>query len=213
MTSPASPVRVLRAAHEPTRIGRAARALTTGAVAVLTIGVTLAASASGASASGVVAPGNFHGMGFDACAAPSSTTMDKWMKAKENPYRAVGVYISGIMRACDQPNLTASWVSHQAKMGWHIMPLTVGRQAACSGFSKRVSDSPSNNYGKARKQGRNAARGAVQAAQALGIAQKSTLFFDMESWHTGYTHCDASTLWFLSAWTTQLHRYGYAGGV
>ncbi len=164
-------------------------------------------------AGGVLAPGNFTGMGFDACAAPSAATMDKWMKAKENPYRAVGVYISGGLRACSQPNLTASWISHVTGTGWHVLPLTVGPQASCTGFSKRISDNPANMYAAARAQGRTEATTAVSTAGALGIAPRSTLFYDMESWHTGYDRCDASTLWFLAAWTTELHRLGYASGI
>ena len=175
--------------------------------------IALGLQPSSSATTGVLTPGTFTGMGFDACAAPSATTMDKWMKAKENPYRAVGVYISGGMRACSQPNLTASWISHVTSTGWHVLPLTVGPQASCTGFSKRVSDKPADTYAAARAQGRAEAATAVATAASLGIAARSTLYYDMESWHTGYDDCDASTLWFLSAWTSELHRRGYTSGV
>src|SRR5215213_5334971 len=41
----------------------------------------------------------FTGLGFDACSTPSSRSMSAW---KSSPYRAVGVYIGGVNRACSQ---------------------------------------------------------------------------------------------------------------
>ncbi len=63
----------------------------------------------------VPVPGTYRGKGFDACTAPSSSTMQAWLSS---PYRAVGVYIGGIMRACSQPNLTSAWVSEQVSEGF-----------------------------------------------------------------------------------------------
>ncbi|MGH3413141.1 MAG: glycoside hydrolase domain-containing protein [Marmoricola sp.] len=180
------------------------------AMVVATIGWSTSSSEAAGSHN---SPGNFTGMGFDKCAAPSAHDMDRWRNAKENPYRAIGIYISGNMRGCSQQYLTRSWVSHVIATGWHLMPLTVGPQASCSGFSQRISSNSHNTYGRARYQGRVQANSAVRVARSLGISPGSTLFYDMESWHTGYSHCDASTLWFLSAWSNQLHRDGYAGGV
>lgn len=157
-------------------------------------------------------PGTFKGWAFDACAAPSAKTMDAWLKDKTNPYRGVGVYISGSLRACSQPNLTADWVSHVQQTGWHVLPLTVGPQANCTGFSRVIDANPANNFVAARKQGAAQADDAVAHARALGIVPGSTLFYDLENWHTGYNNCDASALWFMSAWTNRLHTYGYAGG-
>ena len=50
-------------------------------------------------------PDAFTGLGFDACAAPSSRTMTAWAAS---PYRAIGVYIGGSNRGCSQPNLTST---------------------------------------------------------------------------------------------------------
>ncbi|MGB7685894.1 MAG: glycoside hydrolase domain-containing protein, partial [Solirubrobacterales bacterium] len=71
----------------------------------------------------------FTGLGFDACTAPSSRTMSAWALS---PYRAVGVYIGGLNRACSQPNLTSSWVTAQTAAGWHLIPTYVGLQAPTS---------------------------------------------------------------------------------
>jgi Domain of unknown function (DUF1906) len=69
-------------------------------------------------AAAAVAPGTYTGRGFDACTAPSSAAMQAWLAS---PYRAVGVYIGGVNRACTQPNLTAAWVSAQQAAGWHLI--------------------------------------------------------------------------------------------
>src|ERR1700744_976676 len=54
----------------------------------------------------------FSGLGFDACSAPSESTLAAWGTA--SPYGAVGVYIGGVNRACSQTNLTATWVSDES---------------------------------------------------------------------------------------------------
>src|SRR5580658_2643337 len=56
------------------------------------------------------------GLGFDVCAAPSAAFMRAWRRS--SPYRAVGIYIGGSDRACDQRNLTAGWVRREAAAGW-----------------------------------------------------------------------------------------------
>lgn len=182
-------------------------------LAALTFGAWPLALSFAAPAPAPTSPGTFTGWAFDACAAPSAKTMDAWLKDKTNPYRGIGIYISGSLRACSQPNLTSAWVSHVQAKGWHLLPLTVGPQASCTGFSKVIKSKPANTYAAARKQAAAQADEAVASAQNLGIVPGSTLFYDMENWHTGYNDCDASTLWFISAWSNRLHAYGYAGGV
>ncbi len=65
-----------------------------------------APSAASSAASGGASGGRLHGPGFDACATPSARAMSAWFAS---PYRALGVYIGGVNRACSQPNLTPSW--------------------------------------------------------------------------------------------------------
>ncbi len=62
-----------------------------------------ASAGVGIPASGTAGAEDFTGLGFDACAAPSSRAMAAWATS---PYRAIGVYIGGANRACSQPNLT-----------------------------------------------------------------------------------------------------------
>jgi Domain of unknown function (DUF1906) len=153
----------------------------------------------------VSSPEAFTGLGFDACAAPSSRTMAAWAAS---PYRGIGVYIGGSNRGCSQPNLTAKWVEEQVAAGWHLIPTYVGLQAptsACSSCAKLSSS-------KAAQQGVEAASDAVQEAIAIGMGPGSPIYFDMEA-YTRTTSASAATLTFLSSWTSQLHTLGYVSGV
>ena len=147
----------------------------------------------------------FTGLGFDACAAPSSRAMDAW---EDSPYRAIGVYIGGLNRGCSQPNLTASWVSAQTAAGWHLIPTYVGLQAPTSACSSCAKLSAS----RASAQGAEAAADAVVQAGAMAMGSDSPIYFDMES-YSRTSSATAATLAFLEAWTEQLHSLGYVSGV
>jgi hypothetical protein len=151
----------------------------------------------------IVATGNFAGSGFDACTAPSQATMDAWRPT----YQGVGIYISGGLRACGQPNLTADWVAANAAKGWQFQLIDVGLQAPCTTFSQRMSSVAST----ALTQGRNAAINAVAAAQVLGFAQRSAIYSDIEN-YTSTAACKAAVLSYLSGWTQELNSRGYVGG-
>jgi len=147
----------------------------------------------------------FTGLGFDACSAPSSRSMAAW---EDSPYRAIGVYIGGINRACSQPNLTADWVAAQTEAGWHLIPTYVGLQAptsACSSCAKLTSS-------QATAQGAAAAVDAVEEAAAVAMGPGSPIYFDMES-YSQTSSASAATLAFLEAWTVKLHSLGYISGV
>jgi peptidoglycan hydrolase-like protein with peptidoglycan-binding domain len=168
----------------------------------------------------VVTPGNITGYGFDQCRTPEQWKMDRWLQS--SPFWAVGVYMSGDSRACrDQPNLTPQWVSTQLANGWRILPITLGPQASCQPRFPRYGDDPTiiskpgkdNRYGKARKQGSAEAAKSVTAAQALGIAAGSTLWYDLEGFELKNTRCRESALAFLSGWSWQIRKLGYVSGV
>lgn len=194
------------ARHRPRR-----RTLALAALSAMVAVASLPAAWSFASAS--PSPGSFIGYGFDACQAPDSNTMDAWMNDPSNPYRAIGIYISGGLRGCSQPNLSSAWVNHNQAAGWHLLPIDVGPQASCNGFRQSVDPTPTNNYANAQAQGRAEADTAAATARSLALAPASTIFYDMEGWAVGNADCDASALWFMSAWTNELHKQGYAGGV
>lgn len=163
-----------------------------------------AASAVAAPTSGPVSsPEAFTGLGFDACAAPSSRTMAAWAAS---PYRGIGVYIGGANRACSQPNLTAKWVEEQVAAGWHLIPTYVGLQAPHSACCAAI------NPSRAAQQGVEAAGDAVEEAAEIGMGPGSPIYFDMEA-YTRTTSTSSAVLTFLSSWTNQLHTLGYVSGV
>src|SRR5437764_12079031 len=61
----------------------------------------------------------YGGLGFDACSAPALTSLQAW---QASPYRAVGIYLGGINRACPDGNLSAAWTSAAVAGGWHPLP-------------------------------------------------------------------------------------------
>ena len=153
----------------------------------------------------VVAPGTFKDKAFDACAAPSQSAMNAW---RSSPYKAVGIYISGSVRACSQPNLTPGWVSSNAANGWQFILIDVGRQNPCSTYSSKFSTDPAT----ARQQGRDAAVGSQAAAANLGFAPGSAIYSDIEGYASTAT-CRAAMLSYVSGWTEKLNELGYLGGV
>ena len=173
------------------------------AVAAATKAPSFAPRAQAAIAS--TAPGGVYtGLGFDACATPSSAEMSAW---GSSPYRAIGVYIGGANMSCSQVNLTSSWVSQQFAAGWHLIPIYVGLQApgnscGCASISSSA----------AASQGAAAASDAVLHAQAIGLGPGTPLYVDMEGYSRS-TSTSATVLAFLASWTSQLHASGYASGV
>jgi hypothetical protein len=147
----------------------------------------------------------YTGLGFDACSAPSSASLNAWLGT--SPYQALGIYIGGANMACSQTNLTAAWVSAESAAGWHLVPTYVGLQApgACTGCAVI-------NAAQAAAEGAAAAQDAVYQAQALGIGTGNPIYYDMES-YTRSTSTSTTVLTFLNAWTTQLHQSGYLSGV
>ena len=212
------------------RLRRAALTALAGALVVPVLGASTTYAAAGSAnerrgptvtrAGLVVTPGDFTGYGFDQCLAPTSEAMRAWWN--NSPYSAVGIYVSGKSRACrSQPNLSPDWVLQQASLGWRLLPITLGPQASCQPRFPRYDDDvrinpkPGRNgtYNKALVMGRTEAETSVADAQALGIAEGSTLWYDLEGFDATNTACRESALSFLSGWTQALHRLGYVSGV
>jgi hypothetical protein len=139
---------------------------------------------------------NYHGLGFDACTAPSAAYMSAWRRF--SPYRAIGIYLGGSDAACDQPNLTRAWLQATAAEGWHFIPTYVGPQAEFGELNAPA------------QQGRAAADDAVVLARQLGFGPLTPLYYDMEAYLPGQSQ---AALLFESAWTSTLHSLGYLSGV
>jgi hypothetical protein len=155
---------------------------------------------TGLGGGGTVPASTYTGLGFDACAAPSSAAMTAW---GASPYRAVGIYVGGANMACSQSNLTATWVAAEAAAGWHLIPTYVGLQApgAC-GCASLDTNNPV-------PQAQAAAADAIANMQALGLGPGNPIYYDMEA----YNGNSSAVLTYLSAWTAALHAAGYLSGV
>jgi hypothetical protein len=153
-------------------------------------------------------PTIFTGYGFDACTAPSVAKLQAWTAS---PYRAVGIYIGGVNRACSQPNLDPLWVTSTLDLGFSLLPLYVGLQAPCvaqSGLSK-LSRTPAT----ATAQGRSAADDATVQAVALGLPPGSPIYLDLEGYALHDAACTRGVQAFVGAWVGELRARGYLSGV
>ncbi len=179
---------------------------------VALLGCTLAATIALAAcvpASPPPPPGQYVGLGFDTCGAPSVADMQSWTLS---PYHSIGIYIGGQNAACPPGNtLTASWVSQVSQQGWFLAPLYVGLQAPCYAGGEDMSYTPDVAY----LQGAQSATNAVAEAGYLGLGAGTPIYFDMESYD-----CDAwgsagatAVMNFVQAWVLNLHHYGYQAGL
>ncbi|MGW6417607.1 glycoside hydrolase domain-containing protein [Streptomyces sp. NPDC055055] len=152
-------------------------------------------------------PALFAGRAFDTCEAPSLAVMQAW---RSSPYGAVGIYIGGRGRGCPtQRELTGEWVASVHAMGWRLLPLFVGSQAPCVvAPAKRPFAIGSNPV----SQGTGEAAEAVRAAKALGLAESSPLYLDIEGYRREDAGCAATTLSFVRAWNREVRRLGYLPG-
>ncbi|WP_210649410.1 glycoside hydrolase domain-containing protein [Nocardioides sp. SYSU D00065] len=162
-------------------------------------------------------PGDFTGYGFDQCLAPTQAAMNTWWR--KSPFSAVGIYISGDSRACrSQPNLSPTWVATQVARGWRLLPIALGPQASCQPRFPRYADDfsispkPAGGYAKAAQQGAAEADKNAADAAAYGIGPGSTIWYDLEGFDLGDTHCRESALVFVSHWVTRIKQHGYVAG-
>ena len=142
-------------------------------------------------------PGDFTGLGFDQCVAPTQAAMDAWVTA--SPYRAVGIYISGDSRACRvQPNLSPIWISTWSRAAGDCCRSPWARRRRASTASRatpttsRSTRHPAGSDASWRAQGVVEADKNVTDATALGIGPGATLWYDLEAFDLGGTPTAAS---------------------
>jgi Domain of unknown function (DUF1906) len=142
--------------------------------------------------------------GFDTCTAPPLTTMKAW----RSDYAAAGIYIGGANTACASGNLSASWISAVAALGYGMLPTYVGRQAPCWNGGNGLLITAAN----AAAQGADAGADAVRDARHYGLPQGSPVYYDMEA-YVGSDSCKNAVLMFLGAWDRTVVAGGYLTGV
>ena len=162
---------------------------------------------SGGAANNAARGGIFTGYGFDACTAPSSAALNAW---SASPYRALGIYLGGVNRACGDGHLNAAWVTSTLSSGWSLLPLYVGLQAPCvSGKLAKIS----SNLTTAANQGRAAADDAVSLTAKFGLPGGTPLYFDMEGYSTTNAACTKVVQTFVAAWVGEVRAKGFVAGV
>ena len=162
---------------------------------------------SGTAANKAARGGVFTGYGFDACTAPSSAALNAW---SASPYRALGIYLGGVNRACADGHLNSAWVSSTLASGWSLLPLYVGLQAPCvSGKLAKIS----SNVTTAANQGRAAADDAVSLTTKFGLPGGTPIYFDMEGYSTTNASCTKVVQSFVAAWVNELRDQGFVAGV
>jgi uncharacterized protein YraI len=177
--------------------------------ASLLLGVAAPALAEPATTAGYSAGASattYSGPAFDTCTAPPLNAIKAWAAS---PYRALGVYIGGVNRTCNQPELTATWVNAVSGLKWRLLPIYKGLQAPCGGKPTDQKITPS----AAASQGLIAADDAVAKAKALGMTGGSALYNDMEPYTVTNAGCRTAVLQYLSGWTKETHRLGYVAGI
>jgi hypothetical protein len=176
------------------------------AAAATIVAAVAAAVVQAAPRTAAVGRTTFTGYGFDTCGAPSLSTLGAWLAS---PYRAVGIYIGGVNRACPDGNLSASWVESATSGGWSLFPLYVGLQAPCVGQKNLATIDPAS----AAAEGTAAASDAASRAAFFGLATGVPIYFDMEGYATNDSACSHVVDQFVSAWVNQLHALGYVAGI
>jgi Domain of unknown function (DUF1906) len=168
----------------------------------------LVASSSGSAATKQAHAGVFTGYGFDACTAPSTASLSAWTAS---PYRALGIYLGGINRACADGNLSASWVSTTLSSGWALLPLYVGLQAPCVSNTslRRISSTATT----ATNEGADAADDAAGKASGFGLPAGSPIYFDLEGYKIGVATCTKAVQSFVAGWVNRLRFDGFVPGV
>jgi hypothetical protein len=175
-----------------------------GVALAAVLGLALAGAGSGASQQGKATA--FTGYAFDACNAPKISSLQAWLAS---PYRALGIYIGGVNRACQNDQITPEWTASAVSSGWGLIPLYVGLQAPCVGQGGVARISPA----LAASQGTAAADDADARATTVGLAPGSPIYFDMEAYALSNPTCTQAVQSFITAWVNELHALGHLAGI
>ena len=146
--------------------------------------------------------------GFDACAAPSTTTMQTWWNS--SPFTSVGIYVGGANRGCAQPNLTKTWVDSTTAVGWGLLPIWVGPQAPCTTLGSTTKLPADPFY--AMIGGFLEASAAATRMGTLGFGWLAPVYYDLEAYPKSAA-CATQVQAFADGWVYGLNTRGYLAGL
>ena len=174
--------------------------------AALVTGLGLVLAGGGAASPATNSASSFSGYALDSCNAPSQATLSAWLAS---PYRAVGIYIGGQNRACDNSELSPAWTATSIAAGWSLIPLYVGLQAPCVDQSGLAKITPA----LAASQGTAAADDAANDAAALALPPGSPIYLDLKGYALNDPACTGAVQGFVTSWVNELHTLGDLAGV
>ena len=151
------------------------------------------------------------GPGFDVCDLPTLGELATWYEA--SPYRIVNLYLGGLLRFCDNENLTASTLARLSEQGWTFIPTWVGPQAPCSVYRSRFSSDPGS-----QAHGQGIAEAEAAGSRQVAWVKRSErigqmIYYDMESFDPLDQSCITAAQAFASGWTSRLHESGSQSGI
>lgn len=176
-----------------------------GLPVVMLMGVIVATGFPGAAPAARAYSSISQEKGFDACQAPSASTMSTWWT--NSPYWNLGIYIGGSNRSCSQPNLTPSWITTVQNQGWGLLPIWVGPQmpyGTCQS-TRNYGSTISLNTTTAQSQGDSEAASAYSAASSLGFDLTNVpIIYDLEGYNNN-SSCRAAAKSFIYGWDAYMH--------
>ena len=158
---------------------------------------------TGAAAKGSV----FTGYAFDACNAPSTDALSAWL---QSPYRALGIYIGGVNRACSNAQPLRRLGRRRRRHGLEPDPALRRPSGALRRRPRPCEDLPHARREPGHGRGR---RRRGRRGRARRSAPGSPIYFDMEGYarttRPARRPCRPSS----AAWVDELHALGYLAGV
>lgn len=137
-----------------------------------------------------------HGEGVGSCGFSTSSAQAFW---SNTPYYNMELYIGGDEAACPAG---ASFESAARGQGWHFMPLWVGPQSACTGFSNVIS----NNTSTAYSQGLSQENDMANTMRSWGMdTTNAPVIYDLEGYNTSNGTCVAAAQSFIAGWVHDAH--------
>ncbi|MGV2432368.1 MAG UNVERIFIED_CONTAM: DUF1906 domain-containing protein [Rickettsiaceae bacterium] len=145
------------------------------------------------------------------CELAGEENLRRW--ALESPYRAVNLYIGGLLRACPNRWLDATLLASLTVQGWRFIPTWVGPQAPCTEYRQRFDSDPAAAY----TQGRAEAEQALRVASELGLAAAdgsgTVLYYNLEAYDGQNSACVAAAQAFVAGWTERVQASASAAGL
>jgi hypothetical protein len=139
-------------------------------------------------------------LGWDSCGVGSTGNAKAFWS--NTPYWNMGLYLGGSSYGGGCTRWSSTDVFGLQSQGWRFLPLWVGPQAPCTGFSSRFSSDPATAF----NQGKSEAVSAYQKIVAFGWdTLNAPIIYDLEGFDTSNSGCVAAAQQFISGWVYQMH--------